>query len=372
MYDYELYEILTFDLLETLVEENGNKCKNREVCESSQRENLIVQKLKDELNLEINKDDRFTNIREVFFYRIICLNEDEEVVAQNIYPSKNPTNLFFEIKDEKNQAIKYKIFIKEQEVRVSRKMLEDDVSKKNQGDEISLKLEKTRTNDSNSNKSTYSRSSRNDKKFIYFRKKFLDRNRTIKIEHTKHEVDGNLKVKNKIVNMEKILGDYLYYPPKSNNINLDQGEQILIEVKQNTNFDILLEQMEKVMKDFTSLFPKEKYNYFGFINEVNTNHGSNNEKELLDNIEKIVKENPNFKIFLFVIKNNKFLTLSLNDQVDYPTHYYNLYEKKMAEMKKEIGEMKTEMKTEIRNMKMEIMEGVKNEIKNLRKNFGKQ
>ena len=148
------------------------------------------------------------------------------------------------------------------------------------------------------------------------------------IEHTKHEVDGNLKVKNKIVNMEKILGDYLYYPPKSNNINLVQGEQILIEVKQNTNFNILLKQMEKVMKDFTLLFPKEKYNYFGFINEVNANYGLNNEKELLDNIEKIIKENPNFKIFLFVIKNNKFLTLSLNDQVDYPTHYYNLYEKK--------------------------------------------
>ena len=246
MYDYELYEILTFDLLETLIEDNGNKCKNREVCESSQRENLIVQKLKDELNLKINKDDRFTNIREVFFYRISCLNKDEAVVAQNIYPSKNSSNLFFEIKDEKNRAIKYKIFIKEQEVRVTRKKLEDDeVPKKNQGDEISLKMEKTRTNDSNSNKSTYSRSSRNDKKLIYFCKKFLDRNRSIKVEHTKHEVDGNLKVKNEIVNMEKILGDYLYYPPKSNNINLAQGEQILIEVKQNTNLDIYWSKWKK-------------------------------------------------------------------------------------------------------------------------------
>ena len=180
MYDYELYEILTFDLLKTLMVDNGDKCKNREVCESSQRENLIVQKLKDELNLEINKDDRFTNIREVFFYRISCLNKDEVVVAQNIYPSKNSTNLFFEIKDEKNQVIKYKISIREQEVKVTREKLEDDEDlKKIQGDEISLKMEKTRTNDSNSNKSTYSRSSRNDKKFIYFCKKFSDRNRTI-------------------------------------------------------------------------------------------------------------------------------------------------------------------------------------------------
>lgn len=131
-------------------------------------------------------------------------------------------------------------------MRVTRKKLEDDeVPKKNQGDEISLKMEKTRTNDSNSNKSTYSRSSRNDKKFIYFCKKFLDRNRSIKVEHTKHEVDGNLKVKNEIVNMEKILGDYLYYPPKSNNINLAQGEQILIEVKQNTNLDIYWSKWKK-------------------------------------------------------------------------------------------------------------------------------
>ena len=85
--------------------------------------------------------------------------------------------------------------------------------------------------------------------------------------------------------MEKILGDYLYYPNKSNIINLAQGEQILIEVKQDTDFNILLEQMEKVMKDFKSLFPKEKYNYFGFINEIKTNHDSNNEKDLLDKIE---------------------------------------------------------------------------------------
>ena len=53
------------------------------------------------LDLDINKDDRFTNIREIFFYRVSCLNKDENVVAQNIYPSKNPTELFYEIKDEK-------------------------------------------------------------------------------------------------------------------------------------------------------------------------------------------------------------------------------------------------------------------------------
>ena len=56
-----------------------------------------------------------------------------------------------------------------------------------------------------------------------------------------------------------------------------------------------------------------------------------------------MNENPNFKIFLFVIKNNKFLTLSLDDKVDYPTHYYNLYKKNMVEMKKEMAETKNEI-----------------------------
>ena len=86
--------------------------------------------------------------------------------------------------------------------------------------------------------------------------------------------------------------------------------------------------MKKLVNDFKILLPNEKYYYFGFVNEA-TAKKDLNEKELFDDITKLLSDNPNFKIFLFSIKDNKFLGLNLSDQADYSTHFYNLIENKM-------------------------------------------
>lgn len=63
MYDFELPEIRDFDLLNNLME---NDAKDTQTTESDNRENLIVQMLKDKLDLDMNRDERFANLREIF------------------------------------------------------------------------------------------------------------------------------------------------------------------------------------------------------------------------------------------------------------------------------------------------------------------
>ena len=43
-----------------------NNAKNVKTTESSSRENLIVQMLKDKLDLDMNKEESFVNLREIF------------------------------------------------------------------------------------------------------------------------------------------------------------------------------------------------------------------------------------------------------------------------------------------------------------------
>lgn len=353
MYDYELFEINDFDLLINLMENNDNTNQKPDACESTQRESLIVQKLKDELELSINKNERFTNIREIFFFRVSYLNSNREVIKQNVYENKDEQDIIFIV----NENQQYKISIKQQEVKVFRKGKEKDDYKQ-------LKKSSLSGSESRTYKST--KSSSNNKKFIYFSRTYQDDEFFLKVEHTKHEVDGNLKVKNKIYNMEKTLGDYLYYP-KDVGINMDEGEQILVEVKQNTTFKILLNQMEVLVKDFKVLLPEQKFNYFGFVNEESSNKDSE-EKDIIDYIRNILSYNNNFKIFLFVIKKNELLGLSLNDQIDYPTHYYNVIEKKMAEMKTEVKTEIGKVKTEIKDIKTEITK-MKTEMEKMSKNI---
>ena len=232
MYDYELPEIRDFDLLNNLME---NNTKVFETTESDDRENLIVQMIKDKLDLDMNKEESFANLREIFFIRVSFLNEKKEIMKQDLFISKKEMEFNFIAKMKDAQEITYKINIKDEVVKVFRNILDDNESnyyQKAKGSEISLKMDKIarkeRSSDSYSYKSTNYRSSKNDKKFIYYCSVFKDRDNFIEVKHTKHEVDGNLKVKNRLDNLEKILGQYLYYP--SNITSMNKGEKILIEV----------------------------------------------------------------------------------------------------------------------------------------------
>lgn len=347
MYDYELPEIRDFDLLNNLMKNKENSdIKKLEVNDSDIREKLIVQMIKDELNLDINKDPRFTNTREIFFVRVSLLNQVKKVIKQDVFLSKKEMEFDFII----DKILKYHIIIENEVVKVNRILLNDDNEEyKNRAINgiISLKSDPSQIQRSNDNISNKSTNSRNDKKFIYYCRIFKDRENYIEVKHTKHEVDGNLRTKDKIENLEKILKDNLYYP-LDRIINLDEGEHIIVEVKQNTSLKILLEQMKKLIDDFKLLLPNEKYTYFGFVNEETAKKDIENEKEFIDKIGEFLNENTNFKIFLFLIKNNKFLRLNLSDEIDYPTHFYNLIGKKIDDMNLELKEINRKIDTIIK------------------------
>ena len=103
-----------------------------------------------------------------------------------------------------------------------------------------------------------------------------------------------------------------------------------------------------------------------------------NEVEFLEKIKEYEKTY-NFRIFLFILKNNTLFDLQLEDQVDYSVHFRNESKKEIDAIKQEIGEMKkdiADVKTRIDNLDKKFDEfsdmikralGIKNEEKNLEK-----
>lgn len=146
---------------------------------------------------------------------------------------------------------------------------------------------------------------------------------------------------------------------------IKKNSKILLEVKQNTSLTTLFDQIEKVINDLKIFLPKERYYYFGFVNEHNAKKFLQENKFIM-RIKKFEMENPCYKIFLFIIKNNTFFDLELKDKADYPTFYRNELKKEIGGIKKEIGEMKKEiggMEKEIGGIKSEI-NGLRTDIKN--------
>ena len=83
---------------------------------------------------------------------------------------------------------------------------------------------------------------------------------------------------------------------------IKKDSKILIEVKQNTSLNTLFNQMKEVMEDLKILLTKENFYYFGFVNDNNINKINLGENDLIVIIKKYEIMNPNFKIFLFIIK----------------------------------------------------------------------
>jgi len=59
-----------------------------------------------------------------------------------------------------------------------------------------------------------------------------------------------------------------------------------------------------------------------FVNEVNAKSGLK-ERDFIENIKNFELQNPNYKIFLLIIKDNTFFDLPLEDKEDYLTSYRN-------------------------------------------------
>ena len=123
---------------------------------------------------------------------------------------------------------------------------------------------------------------------------------------------------------------------------IKKNSKILIEIKQNTSLLTLFNQMKNTIEDLKIFLPNDKFYYFGFVNENNAKIGLN-EKDFIKSIKSYEILNPNYKIFLIVIKNNILFDLVLNDKADYATFYRNEIKKEVTEIKKEVTEIKSKI-----------------------------
>jgi TFIIF-interacting CTD phosphatase-like protein len=129
------------------------------------------------------------------------------------------------------------------------------------------------------------------------------------------------------------------------------------------------------MKDISEIHPDKNFHYFGFINESNYNllEGNNilDENLFIQKIEEEIKSFKNFKIYIFIIKNNKLFQYSLDEQLLYGIHYYNMTEKKINEyrqetkdLEKKIENVENKLQKQIENLEIKL-NNIENMISNL-------
>ena len=345
MYKNELNIINNYDVLYNNLMLKGKKINNR--INSHKREEIISQMMIDTFNLKLNKDKRFEQGRYLYFYEIsyyeIIANNITKICEEKIIKKASAQSEVFKI-----NGIEYKIKLEKLNASVSRTILPEEknnyISNTN---ELTLHSDKT---SSFNNLSTSSTQSVNDE-ICYcriFQDNYNKKNYLLKIIYTNHELDGNL-ITNEDIDIRNNLADILYYPTINDSSIIKKDKNILIEVKQNSTLEMLFNQMEKVLNNFKILLPNEEYNYFAFLNDENAKNNVN-ENEFIKKVKNYENQNNNFKIFIFLIKNNKILDLDLSDNVEYSVHFRN-------DIKKEINEIKTDIvnvKTELANIKTDI------------------
>lgn len=405
--EYELYLNNDYDFLyKNLMEEPTEKNKDKDETDiySHKREDLIDQMLMDKLNLSKNVDNRFVKGRTIYYYDISFISEIKNKIKHfiKIKTQKN-MNFDFDVTID-NETFNYSIFINDKNVKVNRnpnKVDEEEnterrIQNQNEKSEEIFEIDTTKAskddlqmkeeikNNDGSNRSTSSildnnqnnkpiqlksvRNSEFNEKFdikkedecFYFRIVTDIINGItyyLVIDLKLHEVDGNLQ-SNEIIDLKKELGDILFYPKKEI-IKIEKNAKILIEVKQNAPLRTIFGQMKVLMNDLKKILPNEKYCYFGFVNKIESLNESD-EKVLIDEIKKYEEENGYFKIFLFILENNKIFDLELSDNIDYALHFRNELNKKIdakfGEIKDEIKDMRVEMKNEIDGLIKLIME----------------
>ena len=405
--EYELYLNNDYDFLyKNLMEEPIEKNKDKDETDiySHKREDLIDQMLMDKLNLSKNVDNRFVKGRTIYYYDISFISEIKNKIKHfiKIKTQKN-MNFDFDVTID-NETFNYSIFINDKNVKVNRnpnkvdeeenterriqnqnekseEIFEIDTTKASK-DDLQMKEEIKNNDGSNRSTSSILDNNQNNKPILLksvrnseFNEKFDIKKEDecfyfrivtdiingityyLVIDLKLHEVDGNLQ-SNEIIDLKKELGDILFYPKKEI-IKIEKNEKILIEVKQNAPLRTIFGQMKVLMNDLKIILPNEKYCYFGFVNKIESLNESD-EKVLIDEIKKYEEENGYFKIFLFILENNKIFDLELSDNIDYALHFRNELNKKIdakfGEIKDEIKDMRVEMKNEIDGLIKLIME----------------
>ena len=368
---YYIKQVINYDLISDLMESKQNQEKI--VTNSHLRENLIVQTLMNHLELSCNPDTSFVNGREIIFIVISFYkkNKDNFNEPYSKYILNQDANEFiFTVPENIAKDIKYNIKIKKQTVDISRNVTGTKYEKC-----ISISSDKCCFIGKDNSTISTKAYSVHEQKFYPLNREYDDNlGNKLTLIRKRNEFDGNLIAKRDINNLQEIFKDMIYYP-KNDNLKIEKNEVILVEVKQNDTVQDLFNQMKDKIDRLNYLFPKRKFEYFGFLNEdrykINMD-GEEKEKEFIASIDEYLSKNTNFRIFIFLIKDQKFLDISLQeDQVDYPTYYNYQMNKKFDLLKNEIKVLKTGLKD--LNDKVDdigskidlLIEGVKNNSINL-------
>ena len=124
------FDFLYKNLVEVPAEKN--KDKDETECYSHKREDLIGQMLMDKLNLSKNKDNRFVNGRELFYYDISFFSDIKNKI-KNFIKIKTQKNMKFDFDVTiNNEKFNYSVSIKEKIVKVNKnsKAKEEIISEK--------------------------------------------------------------------------------------------------------------------------------------------------------------------------------------------------------------------------------------------------
>jgi len=351
-------------LMKNLMSNNEQKKAKKE--DSVKRELMIGQILKDQFSLDINNDpDIFQEERTTIYIEVIFSKENTydkiltNYIKRQLYlRNSNSLNLTFSIYNRDYQiGIGNYWFLKYGDKNFSLYTDKRSTKESISSDSISSSSKKSQILSNPYLPKIFEEIINNDKFYIMMIQR-------------KHEIDGSF-ITNEIISDLKELKELMIYPKKKDNIFIDKGERIIVEVKQNATLNAIYNQMKVYMKDISEIHPDKNFHYFGFINESNYNllEGNNilDENLFIQKIEEEMKSFKNFKIYIFIIKNNKLFQYSLDEQLLYGIHYYNMTEKKINEYRQETKDLKKKIEN-VEN-KLENLEIKLNNIENMISNL---
>ena len=356
-------DFLAINLMET--KETEKKKEN-----SIKRENVIGQILMDNYNLEINNEVQlFQSERTTRFIEVI-FSEDKN--KETFLKSPLKTLLF--VRTQSNMTLNATLFGHNYEIQISKTFCNikcDTIYCQNYDAEESTKVSQGGSNASNTSKNSKKSGGSN---FAMAPKYFYENSdkitRYIMIRERTHEIDGTFKAREDICNLSELY-DIMIYPKNERNNEIKKNDRIIIEVKQNATLFATFTQMKNYMDDMSKLFKNIKFHYFAFIKDTNFDLIKDNKTinldEFIKDVENTEKKFNDFRIYIFVIKNNQLLHQSLEEQLEYGTHYYHLTNLQFNQIEGKINEMEgkiNQMDGKINQMdgKINQMDGKINEM----------
>ena len=371
MFECQLIEYITPDILKNnLMQDKGSK--NSTTMNPHIREDIITQALNDKFGFILIKDSLFKDGRNVQFYNIDYFeitDRDKESEKLNQIDSRKI------IKEASCQefiytvnGIDYTVMLEQKNSRVYRKknLKENENNINGKDDIIYLRTakRKSKSGDIFSDNSTETR-----KGEVFYQRNFEDSinglDYFLSISFNKHEIDGYIITKDDI-DISANLGDLLFYPLNKEDTKIQKNSKIMIESKQNASLEEIFNQMVKVVNDIKKIVPDESFCYFGFLNEKNATKKID-EKLLIEKIREFEQQNKNYRIFLFIIKDNKFLGLNLEEQANYSVHYLNQMKKEKLVLEEKINTLNDQLNilNEKKQKQIQQFNLLKEEIKNI-------